>query len=137
MCIALAHVRFGPEADIGYQGNFSASDQLSGTRQDNPDLGELAGPCINFDYACVLFHDDVVADREPKSRALSSWLGCEERLEHLFLHVRSNTCPVIADSDFNTIAKVFGRRRKGRLVVATVSLCSASGRSIEAVCNQI
>src|SRR5262245_52370724 len=123
----------GQKRTLDIRGNFSASDQLSGTRQDNPDLGELAGPCINFDYACVLFHDDVVANREPKSRALSGRLGCEERLEHLFLHVRSNTCPVIADSDFHMIAKVFGRGRESWIVVAAIGLRSAFARSVESV----
>jgi len=67
MCSALADVRYGPIADIE-------------AFQTNSDLCELAGPCINFDCACVLFHDDVVANRESKTRALSSRLGCEERL---------------------------------------------------------
>ena len=51
MCSALADVRYGPIADIE-------------AFQTNSDLCELAGPCINFDCACVLFHDDVVANIE-------------------------------------------------------------------------
>ena len=85
----------------------------------------------------MLFHDDVVTDREPKTGAFSGRLGREKRVEHLFFYVRRHTGAVVADSDFHTIAKVFGRGRESRLVVATISLCSAPGRSIEAVCNQI
>ena len=62
ICGANGNVRYGPIVDI--PPSMVVSDQLGGTRQDNPDLGELAGACINFDCACVLFYDDVVADRE-------------------------------------------------------------------------
>jgi hypothetical protein len=85
----------------------------------------------------VLFHDDVVTDREPKARAFSRWLSCEERFKHLFFHVRRHTGAVVADFDFHTIPKVFGRSRESRLIVATIGLCFAPGRSIEAICNQI
>src|SRR5262249_41015012 len=80
---------------------------------------------------------DVVTDREAEAGAPSSWLSCKEWIEHLFLHVRRNTGPVIADYDFDTIAKVLGRRRQSRFVVVIIGLCFALGRSIEAICNQI
>src|SRR5215469_4561585 len=85
----------------------------------------------------MLLDDDVVADGEAKSCALTGRFGCEERLEHLFFHFWRDTGAVVADSDFHTIAKVLGRGRESRLVVATVSLCYASGRSVEAIYNQI
>jgi hypothetical protein len=85
----------------------------------------------------MLFDNDVVADGEAKTSAFSGRFGREERVEHLFFNVRRHTSAVVADSDFHMIAKVFGRGRESGLVVATVSLCSAPGRSIEAVCNQI
>jgi hypothetical protein len=85
----------------------------------------------------MLLDDDVVADGKAKAGAFSGRLGREERVEHLFLHVRRHTGAVVANPDFNTIPKVLGRGRESRLVVATISLCSAPGRSIEAVCNQI
>ena len=68
----------------------------------------------------MLFDDDVVADGEAKAGAFSGRFGREERVEHLLFHVRRNSGAVIADSDFHTIAKVFGRGREGRLVVATI-----------------
>jgi hypothetical protein len=57
----------------------------------------------------VLLDDDVVADGEAKAGALSGRFGREERVEHLFFHVGQNTSAVVADPDFHTIAKVFGR----------------------------
>ena len=60
----------------------------------------------------MLLDDDVVADGEAKAGALSGRFGREERIEHLFFHVRRNTRAVIADPDFHTIAEVFGRGSK-------------------------
>src|SRR5262249_15847622 len=85
----------------------------------------------------MLLDDDVVTDREAKACALASWLSCKEWVEHLFFHVRRNTGPVIADSDFDIIAKVFGRGRERWVVVTTIGFRSALGRGIESVCNQI
>ena len=81
----------------------------------------------------MLLHDDVVTDGEPKAGAFSGRLGRKERVEHLFLHVSRHTGAVVADSDFNTITEVFGRGRERRLVVATIGLRPAPGRSIKAV----
>src|SRR5262245_49544085 len=113
------------------------SDECRSARQDNPDLSELTQLCIDFDSTSVLLDDDVVADREAKASTFSGRFGRKERVEHLFFHVRRHTGAVVADFDFDTIAKIFGRGREGRLVVATVSLCSAPGRSIEAIRNKI
>src|SRR5262249_43923197 len=85
----------------------------------------------------MLFDNDVVTDREAKAGAFSGRFGGEERVEHLFFNVRSHTGAVVVDPDFHTIAKIFGRGRQSRLVVAAVCWRSAPGRSIEAVCNQI
>src|SRR5215470_15610841 len=85
----------------------------------------------------MLLDDDVVTDGKAKACALSGWLSCKEWVEHLFFDVGRNTGPVIADTNFDTIAKVLGRSRQSRLVVAIIGLCSALGRSIEAICNQI
>src|SRR6516165_74191 len=115
-------------------GNFS--DESRSARQDNPDLGKCTGLCIDLDCARVLFHDDVVTDREAKARTFSRRLGREERFKHLFLHVRRNACAVIPNPDLHMIAKVFGRGGQSRLVAAIIGICFAFGR-IEAVCNQI
>jgi hypothetical protein len=81
----------------------------------------------------MLLDDDVVADREAKTSAFSGRFGCEERLEHLFFHVRRNASPGIADSNFHTIAEVFGPGREGRLVVAVLCFRFALSRCMEAV----
>ena len=105
------------------------SDECRSARQDNSDLSELTPLRIDLDGARVLFHDDIVTDGEAKARAFSRRLGREKRVEHFFFHVRRHTGAVVVNSDFHTIAKVFGRGRENRLVVGTISLCSAPGRS--------
>src|SRR5215471_14871746 len=85
----------------------------------------------------MLLDNNVVADGKAKTSAFSGWLRCEEWVEHLFFHVRRNTDPVVADSYFDTIAKILGRGHQSRLVVAIIRFCFALGRSIEAICNQI
>ena len=60
----------------------------------------------------MLLDDDVVADGEAKASAFSGRLGREEWVEHLFFHIRRNAGAVVADLDFHTIAKIFGRGRK-------------------------
>ena len=57
----------------------------------------------------VLLDDDIVADGEAESGAFSGRFGRKERIKHLVLNVRRNTCSVIPDRDFHPVAKVFGR----------------------------
>src|SRR5215468_4493503 len=78
-----------------------------------------------------------MADGKAETSTFSGRLGREKRVEHLFLHVRRHSGAVVADSDFNTVAKVLGGGRERWLVVATICFCSASARGIEAVCNHI
>src|SRR5262249_53563566 len=85
----------------------------------------------------MLLDNNVVADGEAKTSAFSGRLRCEEWVEHLFFYVRRNTDPVIANSNFDTIAKILGRGHQSRLIVAIIGLCFALDRSIEAICNQI
>jgi hypothetical protein len=81
----------------------------------------------------MLLDNDVVADGETKASAFSRRLGREERVEHLFLYVGRYASAVIANPDFHTIAKVFGRGPERRLVVAAVCFRPALGRGIKAV----
>src|SRR5262245_51413439 len=108
-------------------------DEHSRARQDDPDLSELARLCIDVDRACVLLDDNVVAHGEAKAGALSGGFGREERVKHLFLHVRRNTGAVVAKPDLHAITNVFGRSGKGRRVVTTTCCHSSLGRCIEAV----
>ena len=57
----------------------------------------------------MLLDNNVVADGEAKSGTFSRRFGREKRVEHLFFYVRRHTGAVVANSDFHTIAKVFGR----------------------------
>src|SRR5262249_37501349 len=121
------------KADMRPARGFPASYELSGTREDNPDLSEFTWLRIDFDRTCVLLDDDVVANREAKTCTFSRRLGCEERLEHLFLHIRRNTCTVIADSNFHTITKTLGRGREGGLMTTSLRLCFALRRRVKAI----
>ena len=67
------------------------SDECRSARQDNPDLSELTRLRIDLDGARVLFHNDIVTDREPKTGAFSGRFGREKRVEHLFFYVRRHT----------------------------------------------
>jgi hypothetical protein len=84
-------------------------DEHSSARQNHPNFGELAQFRLNIDRAGMLLDDDVVADGETKAGAFASRFGREEGIEHLFFHVRWNPGAVVANPDFHTIAKVFGR----------------------------
>ena len=59
----------------------------------------------------MLFHNDVVTEREAKPSALSCGFGGKERIEHPFLYLRWNPATIVANSDFHVIAKVLSRRR--------------------------
>ena len=109
------------------------SDEASRARQDDPDFGVLAWQRIDLDCTRVLLDDDVVSDGKAKASAFAGRLGGEKRVEHLVFHVRRNTRAVIADPDFHTIAKIFGRSSKGRLVVGDICFLSAFGRCVETI----
>src|SRR5262245_6069151 len=128
--------RFGPKADV--PGRLRAfREQGSCAWKSHPYFRELARLCIDLDRPAMLLDDDIVADGKAKAGALSGRLGCEERVEHLVLHLGWNSGAVVADPDFNLIAKAAGRGRKGWLVVVANCLRPALGRCIEAVGNQI
>jgi hypothetical protein len=59
--------------------------RCSGTRQNNPELGECARRSIDIYDAAMLFHDDVMAHRQTKSGAFTRRLGREKGVEYLLL----------------------------------------------------
>ena len=65
--------------------------------QNDSELGELTRLCFDFDRACMLVDDDVMAERQAEARSLSRRLRCEERGEHLGLHLRGHAGAVVAD----------------------------------------
>ena len=81
----------------------------------------------------MLLDDDVVADGETEAGAFAGRLGCKERIEDLFLHLGRDAGAIVADPDFHTVAEVPGGRYKGWLVVASIPLCTALGRRVEAI----
>ena len=58
-------------------------------------------------------------------------------LQNLLLHVGWNAGAVVPNPDLHTVAKVFGGRSQGRLVVAAICFRLALGRRIEAVRDPI
>src|SRR5262245_41912073 len=85
----------------------------------------------------MLLHNDVVTDGEPKPSSFSGGLGCEERIEHFFLHVRRNAAAVVPDGYLNMIAQIPGRGSKSWSVIAPVSVRPALGRCVKAIGDQI
>ena len=81
----------------------------------------------------MLLDDDVVTDREPKSRAFSSRFRREEWIEHLLFDVGRNSGSVVANPDFDAVAEILGRCSEGRLVAVSLYLCIALRRRIKAV----
>ena len=81
----------------------------------------------------MLLDNDVVADGEAKAGAFAGGLGCEERVEHLFLHLRWDAGAIVANGDFHLITEVLGRGRKGGLIVPAIRFCFALGRRIKAI----
>src|SRR4029450_7503593 len=85
----------------------------------------------------MLLHNDVVTDGEPEPGTFSGRFRCEERVEHLFFHVRWNTGAVVANPDFNTVPKAPCRSHKGCLIAIAISLGSSLCCRIKTVRDQV
>ena len=92
----------------------------SRTRQNDPEFRELAGLGIDLNRPAMLLDDNVVTDRKAEAGSLASGLGRKEGIEHLVLHLGRNAGAVVADPDFDAVAKVSGRGSKRWLVVAPI-----------------
>ena len=79
------------------------------TRQNNPKFGEHAGLGFDLYRPAMLLDDDVVTDGQTKPSPFTGWLGREERIEHLVLHLGRYAGAVVADADFDAVAEVLGR----------------------------
>ena len=80
----------------------------------------------------MLFHDDVVAHREPKPGPFARRLGGEERVEHLFPDLVRDAGAVVANADLDMVAAVpGGGAEDGFKSRAIVGL--ALGHGIEAI----
>src|SRR4029450_9852233 len=85
----------------------------------------------------MLLDNDVVTDREPEPGSFSGRLRCEERVEHLFFHVRWNTGAVVPNLDFNTVPKAPCRGHKGWLITIAIGLGFGVCCRIKAVRDQV
>ena len=72
------------------------------------ELGEVADHAVDCDGAAVLLRYDLIADRQPKPRALAGWLGREERLEQPLPVFRQNADAIVAHADFDAFAELAG-----------------------------
>ena len=93
------------------------------SRKNDLELGEFAGAGIDLDRSAVLLDDNVVAQRETKTRSFAGGLGRKEGIEHLFLHLGRNAAAAVTDPDLHAVAEVFGRGSKGGLI--TIAICLA------------
>ena len=87
----------------------SSALNLEVTRQNNPDIGEFAGLCVDFNGPRMLFDDDVVTDGQAQSGSFAGGLGCKERIEHPLLHLGRHAGAVVADPDLDAVAEILGR----------------------------
>jgi hypothetical protein len=78
----------------------------------------------------MLLDNDVVTNGQAKTRALAGGFRGEKGIEYLLLHLGRNARSVVTYPDLHPVAEVFGRGRKGRLVIAVVRLRFAFGRRL-------
>src|SRR5579871_1931185 len=109
---------------------------LAVSRQNDCELGELPGPCIDVDPAAMLFHDDIVAHRQAKPGTFARRLGGKERIEYLFFYLLRNAGAVVANANLDAVTEVSGRRGKGWLV-AVPHLCFPFHDCIDTIRNQV
>ena len=111
--------------------------ECSRARQNDLKLSIFARLGLDFNRPAMLLHDDIVADGEAKAGAFSGWLGGEERIEDLFLHLRRNPGAVVPNRDFHTVSEAACRDRKNRLIAIAIGLGFTLCRRIKAVQDQV
>ena len=90
----------------------------------------------NIDGTAMLFHHDVVADRQAKAGAFTRGLGGKEGVENPLLHFLRDTSTIVAYPDFHLVAQAFCGCAQ-RWFEGVFSRFLALGGGIEAVGNQI
>ena len=81
----------------------------------------------------MLLHDDVVTDGQAKAGPFSGRLCRKEGREQPLLHLGRNAGAIVADSDFDAVAKVLCRGSKRRLVIASIRFRFAFRCRVEAI----
>src|SRR6266403_4227756 len=84
-------------------------------RQRNNEFGKYAWLGLDVDLAAMLFHHDVVAHRKAEAGSLAGGFGGEKGIEHLLLYFQRDPDAVVADPDFDLVAKAFRGRAQRRL----------------------
>src|SRR5262249_42958555 len=102
-------------------------------RKNDPDFGKLAGLRFYFNRPAMLLDDDVVADGEAKAGPFSCGFRGEERIEHLFFHVRRNAAAIVTDRYFDPVTEALGCGSEGWLVNASIGFRFALCRCVETV----
>src|SRR5258708_12609473 len=82
-------------------------------RKNDLEFGEFAGLGVGLDRSGMLLDDNVVAQRETKTRSFAGGLRRKEGIEHLFLHLGRNASAGVTDPDLHAVAKVFVPGREG------------------------
>src|SRR5260370_37028828 len=103
---------------------------------NDANVRELVGMRLYRARASMLFDEDIVAQREAKAGSLVGGLCREERIEHLFLHLRRNAGAVVAYQNFDAVTEVSGRGNDSGLVACT-RFTLALGHRVEAVRDQV
>jgi hypothetical protein len=85
----------------------------------------------------VLLDHNVVAQREITTGPFARRLGRKERIKYFLPHLGRNAAAVVANPDFDVVAKVLRCSSKGGLVAIKFHLRVALGCRIEAVRNYI
>src|SRR5277367_4504254 len=85
----------------------------------------------------MLFHDDVMADRQAEPRSFTGRLGREEGVEHLLGNLRWNTGAIIANPNFNAVTKVISCGGQCGLIIAPVRFSPAFGGGVKPVRDQV
>src|SRR6478735_9761395 len=106
-------------------------------RQRDNKFGEITWLSLDINSAAVLLHDDVVRHGQTKAGSFTGWLGREERVEHLFPYLGWNADAVVANANFHAGSEVLRGGPEGWLKTGFFLLGLASGRSIDAVRDQI
>jgi hypothetical protein len=73
----------------------------AGFWQADNELRELPFLGFHFDLPAMLLHDDVVADRQAQTRALSGRFRRKKRIENFLANLRRNAVAVVANLNFN------------------------------------
>ena len=106
-------------------------------RQHDSEFGEFPRLGFDLDSAAVLLDNDVVAHRETKPGAFTGWLGREKRIENLFSQFGWYAGAIVANTNFNRTAYIFGGGTQHRPEIGLAYFFAARGCSIEAVGDNV